>query len=178
MHICISAVKIGLKIEIQCFRQVCARWTDRQTDGHCNTHPELLMELKILPDRFDVKVREKEIKKDILLSALALFLVAACLCLTEGRSHGNAKMSALIKRLEMALAPNKAVLAGEAVVADVQYDGQCDDQYGDDGIKYWCPTNDKCCPHPANNGDDGDYVCCQPDADPAICASIADACYW
>ncbi len=36
------------------------------------------------------------------LSALSLFLVAACLCLTEGRSHGNAKINALIKRLEKA----------------------------------------------------------------------------
>ena len=84
-------------------------------------------------------------------------------------------MNTLIKRLEMALAPSKAVLAGEAVVANVQYDGQCDDQYGD-GILYWCPGTDKCCTHQASNGNDGDWFCCDADDYPVICASTAATC--
>ena len=112
-----------------------------------------------------------KINKDILLSALALFLVATCLCLTEGRSHGNAKMSALIKRLEMALYPSKGVLPGEAAV-DFHPD-KCD------SYLYWCPPTDSCCLHPADNNPptDEDWVCCQPDASPNICASTPDACY-
>ena len=100
-----------------------------------------------------------------------MFLVAACLCLTEGRSHGNAKMNTLIKRLKMASAPSKAVLAGEADVADVgaHWHGQCD------SVLYWCPDTDTCCMYPADNGNDGDWVCCQPDSS-YVCGSTADAC--
>merc|ERR1719297_682894 len=106
--------------------------------------------------------------------AFTLFLGAACLCLTEGRSHGNAKMNTLIKRLKMALAPSKAVLAGEAVLADVRGPDDCD-QYGD-GILYWCPGTDTCCTHPASNNPptDGDWFCCDADDYPVICASDPD----
>ena len=83
-------------------------------------------------------------------------------------------MNALIKRLEMALAPSKAVLAGEAVLADVRGPDDCD-QYGD-GILYWCPGTDKCCTHQASNGNDGDWFCCDADDYPVICASTAATC--
>ena len=136
---------------------------------HCDIVRLWLLELQT--DSCLLILKQIWSQKDLSLSALALFLVAACLCLTEGRSHGNSKMNALIKRLEMALAPSKAVLAGEAVVADVR--DQCD------SILYWCPPTDSCCLHPAGNnpGVDGDWFCCQPDANPTICASTADACY-
>ena len=86
-------------------------------------------------------------------------------------------MNALIKRLEMALAPSKAVLAGEAVLADVRGPDDCD-EYGDgsDGILYWCPASDSCCTQPASNGNDGDWFCCDADDYPVICASDPDTC--
>ena len=57
------------------------------------------------------------------LSALSLFLVAACLCLTESRSHGNRKINSIIKRLEMGRDPRF-----EAALAHVQVsDDNCDD---------------------------------------------------
>ena len=83
-------------------------------------------------------------------------------------------MNALIKRLKMELAPSKAVLAGEAVMADVRGSSDCD-EYGD-GILYWCPQTDTCCTHPASNGNDGDWVCCDADDYPVICGSTAAMC--
>ena len=53
-----------------------------------------------------------------------MFLVAAQFCLTEGRSHGNAKINALIKRLEKA---QDIRLKGEALANVRVSDGGCGD---------------------------------------------------
>ena len=95
--------------------------------------------------------------------ALSFFLVAACLCLTESRSHFNGKINALITRLEKARDPRF-----EGKVQMVEYDGQCD-WIG--GKTYWCPLSDKCCPYPADNDLPGDWVCCDYDATGVTCAN-------
>ena len=85
-----------------------------------------------------------------LLSALSLFLVAACLCLTEGRSHHNTKITALIKKLEEARDSRR--FNGRVQVAD---DG--DDCPG--GSDYYCDQTDFCCDKTVT-GDDPAWVCC------------------
>ena len=113
-----------------------------------------------------------------LLSALSLFLVAACLCLTESRVHFNGKINALIKKLEQALAPR---FEGEMKMVG-SYDGMCDDRDADHGELYWCPASmtgsseDECCVYPAGNGDDGDYVCCNYDETGVVCANTEYSC--
>ena len=47
---------------------------------------------------------------------------------------------------------------------------------GGDGNDYWCPETDTCCRHPADNGNDGDWVCCDADQAPYVCAKTADDC--
>ena len=102
------------------------------------------------------------------LSALSLFLVAACLCLIESRSHGNAKINALIKRLEMARNPQ---FEGEVVLDNFRGPSKCD-KYGD-GVLYWCPDTDKCCTHLATNGNDGNWFCCDLSSVPLL-KTLAD----
>ena len=86
-----------------------------------------------------------------LISALSLFLVAACLCLTEGRSHRNTKITALIKKLDMEEARDSKRFDGRVQVEDAD---DCDG-----GSDYYCAETDFCCPKTVT-GDDPAYVCC------------------
>merc|ERR1711983_5629 len=83
--------------------------------------------------------------------------VAACLCLTESRSHGNAKMNALIKKLEEA-----SMFEGEVALTadDCDYDHKC---------------YDHCCPHKADV-DGARFICCDPKWYPTVCATSKEAC--
>ena len=95
------------------------------------------------------------------LSALTLFLVAACLCLTESRSHGNTKLNTntLIERLEKAWT---SLFEGEVALTadDCDYDHKC---------------YDHCCPHKASvNGTN--WICCDPKWLPTVCATSKEAC--
>ena len=103
-------------------------------------------------------------KNDFFFSVLSLFLVAACLCLIESRSHGNAKINALIKRLEKAW---DSRFDDDAVPDQVGGHVGCD-------WEHTCVNG--CCPYPAGNGNDGDFVCCAAAFAPTTCASSKDAC--
>merc|ERR1712032_1293187 len=95
---------------------------------------------------------------------LAFCLVAAFACTAESRSHG--KINAFLKRMEKTVAK----------VQDADYD-DCDVD-GGDGYLYWCPGDGSgsCCTHPAGNGNDGDFVCCDFSDYPTICAYDAATC--
>merc|ERR1711971_459729 len=88
---------------------------------------------------------------------LAFCLVAAFACTAESRSHG--KINVLLKMMEKTVALNKDVSERRAEIAAIRGSEDCDVD-GGDGILYWCPLSDLCCPHQTSNGNDGDWVCC------------------
>ena len=70
----------------------------------------------------------------------------------EGRS--NPKINALSAKMKAARAGTKTV--------DQVADLDCD-------LAHYCVNG--CCPHEADMGNDGDWVCCDEDQAPHICAS-------
>ena len=90
-------------------------------------------------------------------------------CTAESRSHG--KITGLLKRMEKTIALNQDVSEGGKSPGDCDVDGG-------DGILYWCPGSGSgsCCTHPASNGNDGDWVCCDACDYPVVCASDAATC--
>ena len=104
----------------------------------------------------------------IQLLVLALCLIAVFACTAESRSHG--KMTALLKRMTLAL--NQDVIEGRAEIAGFKGPDDCADP------KYYCAETDTCCSNPVDSGDDDDYVCCPEEDYPYICATDADTCDW
>merc|ERR1712029_1010712 len=90
--------------------------------------------------------------------------------LVPGRSI--CKMNALLKRMTLAL--NQDVIEGRAEIDAINGPDDCND--GHNGMDYYCPDTDKCCSHKADNGNDGDWVCCPAACAPVRCAAVDWAC--
>ena len=102
---------------------------------------------------------------------MAFCVVAALVYRAESRSHGSIKISTLLARMDRNRALRDKIAEDSVVVDELRGPDDCDG-----GIAYWCPDTDTCCPHPAGNGNDGDFVCCPPEDYPTICASDIDVC--
>ena len=95
-------------------------------------------------------------------------LVAAFACTAESRTHG--KINALLKKMENTIVLKDVVSKGRVeTVAIEQVNSKYDkcneyDPDGENGKLYWCwgkdPSVGSCCTHPASNGNDGDWFCC------------------